>query len=235
MHVAVRRTIFALSGRSPREPGQKMNHTALGILMIVGGLGLASGGIALLMRRQPDSRAPAVSPRTIPPAVSQEAREAPPSRTPGEKGEAFEKWVVKRFSPDYFSIKDWRGDKYVEGRYAESSENPDLEIEFRLRDVRASFAVECKWRRAFDQGEKPGIEWATERQIANYGRFAQDRRMPVFVVIGIGGEPDSPAEVYVAHLSKLRYPRATAEYLARFRRSSPKGDFFYDYKKTELK
>ena len=35
------------------------------------------------------------------------------------KGDAFEQHVVKRFAPKYFRIKEWRGDKYVDGIYAE--------------------------------------------------------------------------------------------------------------------
>ena len=31
----------------------------------------------------------------------------------------------ERFSRDFFSIKEWRGDKYVEGIYAESTANPE--------------------------------------------------------------------------------------------------------------
>ena len=82
----------------------------------------------------------------------------------------------ERFRPEYFSIKEWRGDKYVDGVYAESSENPDLEIEFRLRGISTTLAVECKWRQSFERRDKVGLTWASSRQIANYQRFADDLR-----------------------------------------------------------
>ena len=142
---------------------------------------------------------------------------------------------MKRFRPEYFSIKEWRGDKYVDGVYAESSENPDLEIEFRLRGISTTLAVECKWRQSFERRDKVGLTWASSRQIANYQRFADARGLPVFVVIGVGGQPSSPAELYVIPLTKLRYPWANAEYLSKYRRASVGVDFYYDYNKNELR
>jgi hypothetical protein len=101
--------------------------------------------------------------------------------------------------------------------------------------VREVFAIECKWRQKFDQGEKPYITWASERQIDNYRAFAEAKNLPVFVVIGVGGKPDDPDEVFIVNLGGLRYPRATAEYLAQFRRRNKNRDFYYEYKKPELR
>ncbi len=194
----------------------------LGFGMILAGLALTSGGILVLSR----GRA-AVS------STNADPSQGPP--TSEEKGRKFEDWVVRKFNPSYFIIKDWRGDKNVAGIYAESSKLPDLEIEFRLKDQRTLFAVECKWRRSFESGGKPRIEWATPRQIDTYRQFQRDRGMPVFAVIGIGGEPDHPAELYIVHLDRLKYPFATAEYLAKFRRGTISDDFFFDSKKPELR
>jgi hypothetical protein len=152
-----------------------------------------------------------------------------------EKGRMFEDWVVRKFHPSTFKIKDWRGDKNVAGISAESSKLPDLEIEFLQRDRSATFAVECKWRSSFHYGDKPGIEWATARQIENYQEYQRDRGLPVFAVIGIGGLPDQPAELYVVPLNRLKYPFATAEYLAKFRQVNVTSNFSYDSKRSELR
>jgi hypothetical protein len=207
------------------------HNTVLGVMMIVVGLVLVSGGVVVLTRKTADPSA------TITPSFQAPDNSLSPrsQQAPEEKGRKFEEWVVKKFNPAYFAIKDWRGDKYVDGIHAESSEFPDLEIEFRLRDQGATFAVECKWRNSFNQGEKPGIEWASERQIANYQRFQRERGMPVFVLIGIGGEPDNPAVLYIVSLDRLKFPFASAEYLAKFRRTNTKTDFYYDKMRPELR
>jgi hypothetical protein len=212
------------------------NNAVLGYLMILGGLALTTGGIFVVTRKpQATSTAAAPSPSSSPlvPASAQPTSQ-PKSLTKDEKGQRFEKWVVKRFSPDYFKIKEWRGDKYVDGIYAESTLNPDLEIEFYMGNIRKSFAVECKWRKSFDKGKKPGIEWATERQIENYRNFSKERGIPVFVVIGVGGEPDNPDELYSIPLEYLKYPYATAEYLANYRLRGT-DYFYYDYKVPALR
>jgi hypothetical protein len=101
--------------------------------------------------------------------------------------------------------------------------------------LRETFAVECKWRKGFVQGRKLGLEWATDRQIQNYLNFAQAKGIPVFVIIGVGGEPDDPEEIYIVKLEYLKLPYVTAEYLARFLRKNKGPDFYYDNKLHELR
>jgi hypothetical protein len=201
----------------------------LGLLMILAGLGLTCGGVLVLTRAK-------VSERSTPDQRIETVLVPEKNLTSEEKGYKFEKWVVEGFNPP-LHIKDWRGDKQAGGNFAESSMYPDLEIELRLKDRRASFAVECKWRGSFSShsGQKPGIEWATVKQIDRYQQFQRDRVLPVFVVIGIGGEPDHPAELYITSLDRLKYPFASAEYLARFRRPDLTKKFYYDDQKSVLR
>jgi hypothetical protein len=213
-----------------------MQNTVVGVFMIVVGLGFVSGGIVVAMRRPSDVQAalPVSEPVPIEGTVSTPSEERHVT-TSGEKGLAFEQWVFQRFDRNYFTIKDWRSDKSANGNFAESAKYPDFEIEFRLRDKRFSFAVECKWRKEFQKGEKPYITWADDRQIENYRGFSKAKAMPVFVVIGVGGEPDDPAEVFILKLDNLKYSKATDEYLARYRRSKRDAKFFYDETQRELK
>ena len=149
------------------------------------------------------------------------------------KGDAFEKFVVKLFDPKFFNVMEWRGDKYVDGRYAVSSHFPDLEIEFffKKRDVTERFAVECKWRNDYFKG---GVQWAESYNIRNYQEFAREVKIPVFVVIGIGGSPGQPADVYVLPLKKATTPFLSTTELAPFKRRDPKAEFFYDYENDRL-
>jgi hypothetical protein len=59
--------------------------------------------------------------------------------------------------------------------------------------------------------------------------------LPVFAVIGIGGEPDHPAELYVVPLERLKYPFASVEYLAKFRKADLTRDFYFDDQKSLLR
>jgi hypothetical protein len=147
--------------------------------------------------------------------------------TPNRKGSRFEAYVVTKFSRKYFRVLYWRGDKNINGVYAESDRYPDLEMEFGLGENRTRFAVECKWRKKWF-GEKSCIFWAKDRQIMNYNDYSRGRNIPVFVIIGVGGRPDSPEAVYIVPLCRLKYPYATTEYLQPFRRKDVGRDFFFD-------
>src|SRR5476651_2527300 len=48
-----------------------------------------------------------------------------------EKGDKFQKYVVTKFDPAYFRMKEWRSDKYIDGLYPKSNLDPDLVYEFR--------------------------------------------------------------------------------------------------------
>lgn len=118
-----------------------------------------------------------------------------------KSGDDFEKFVVQKFNPEYFRLKEWAGDKYVNGIYAETTLQPDLLLEFRLKGKTSEFAVECKWRSDFKRG---GIEFATIDQYNRYIEFGRNRNVPVFIVIGVGGQPDNPRYFYVVPLSELK-------------------------------
>lgn len=144
------------------------------------------------------------------------------------KGEEFEKFVVKKFNPRYFRLEEWRSDKYVDGRYAQSNHYPDLEVTFEMKskEIKERFAIECKWRKSF---YKNGIEWAKGYQLSNYQQFAKDLHIPVWVVIGVGGLPSAPEEVYVMPLTTLTSPTVSKEELQDYRKSDLQKGFFWDY------
>ena len=150
-----------------------------------------------------------------------------------EKGDLFEKWVVSKFSREYFTLKEWRSDKGVKGVYAEANQHPDLIFEFHLREVKKTFAVECKWRQNYYKG---GVQWTKKGQLQRYLTFSEEKEIPVFVVIGVGGSPDSPEELFVAPLTALKFVHATAEHLDKFRKKNFKNsNFFFDADKNLLK
>jgi len=148
-----------------------------------------------------------------------------------EKGDLFEQFVVKKFNQNYFKIKEWRGDKYIDGRYAESNMNPDLEVEFSLQGEKYRFAVECKYRTRSENGF---IEIAKDRQLSHYKNFAQEKSIEVYIALGLGGKPDYPAEMFLIPLQSIDVPHVNIDQIRKYRRY-PGDLFFYDTQKGELK
>jgi len=150
------------------------------------------------------------------------------------KGDAFEKFVVKNFDPKYFTLQEWRSDKYVDGIYAVSNHFPDLEVifDFKSKGVNEAFAIECKWRGYYYKNE---IKWAENYQINNYKEYAEKLSIPVFVVIGVGGEPKMPEELFIVPLQEMKSNTITKSELANYKKDISDTRFFWDYEKNKLR
>ncbi len=153
--------------------------------------------------------------------------------TAEEKGKEFTKLIISKFDKKYFKLKEWRSDKYEDGVYPEANKYPDLEFEFTLRETKSIFAVECKWRKNY---YKNGVEWAKEYQLNNYKTFAKDRKIPVFVAIGVGGTPNNPEEVFIVPLEKMKDNFLSQTELKKYEKADFKDkNFFFDSKNETLK
>lgn len=151
-----------------------------------------------------------------------------------QKGVAFEGFVAGRFSKEYFNLIHWRSDKYVNGIYALSNSDPDLEMEYRGGGQVVPFAVECKWRSQYNHGS---IEWAKNYQIKNYKEYQRRKYMYVYVVIGMGGTENEPAEMYIIPLNEIGKDQTilSREFMRPFRRDTPRHAFFLDTREMSLK
>jgi len=150
------------------------------------------------------------------------------------KGDAFETFVVKNFSRKYFTLQEWRSDKYVDGIYAVSNHFPDLEVIFNFKEkgINEAFAIECKWRGYYYKNE---IKWAENYQINNYKEYAEKLNIPVFVVIGVGGEPKMPEELFIVPLQEMKSNTITKSELANYKKDISDTRFFWDYEKNKLR
>jgi hypothetical protein len=145
-----------------------------------------------------------------------------------KNGDDFEKYVVQKFDRRFFKIKEWAGDKYVNGRYAQTTQHPDLLLEFKMKEQTTEFAVECKWKNNLYKG---GIEFATSEQLKRYQEFELSRKIPVFIAIGLGGKGESPDQLFIIPLKEISSNFIHINELKNFRKQGRK-NFFFD---TELK
>jgi hypothetical protein len=142
-----------------------------------------------------------------------------------EKGHDFEKFVVDRFKKEYFILKHWRSDKMHNGISPDSNKYPDLEYDFKTKSAKAKIAIECKWRSGFDDGK---IEWAKDYQIKNYIHYKKENGVDVvFVLIGIGGMPNYPDELYIIPLEEITSTILYKKSITKYQRFS-KSSFFFN-------
>lgn len=146
------------------------------------------------------------------------------------KGDAFESFVVQQFDKKYFTLQEWRGDKYVDGNYPVSNHFPDLEVSYNWKDVKDHFAIECKWRKNY---YKEAIEWAKGYQLKNYKEYANKTKLPVYVIIGVGGTPNRPKDLFVIPLKDILVESIDKASLIPYRKKVG-SRFFWDTSENRL-
>lgn len=149
-----------------------------------------------------------------------------------KNGDDFEKYVVDKLHKKYFTIKEWAGDKIANGRYAETTLNPDLIIEFSHIEVKETFAIECKWRKDL---YKEGLEIAHEAQLERYRNYESSSGNKVFMAIGLGNEGSSPNRMFIVPLSYISYNFLHINFLAKFEKNDLGKNLFYNYEEGSLR
>jgi len=144
------------------------------------------------------------------------------SDDPFISGLRFEEYVDELFSEKYYTLveKTHSPDTNKE-KYVESSMNPDFV--YRHKPSKDLFAVECKYRSNINNGV---LEWSYPKQLQRYQDFSYNRNMPVFIVIGVGGEDCEPEEMYCIPLEKAKYPALYRKVYEKYERD-PEKMFFY--------
>jgi hypothetical protein len=207
-----------------------------GIILIVIGLLISTTGIWILMRSSKTEIIDKHQEANLTPVdggditISSDSVALDESDKYKKAGLEFEKYVVLKFSKEHFSLKNWAGDKYVEGRYAETSTQPDLLLDLKVSGKTYPLAVECKWRR------KPGsdfIQFANEGQLQRYQAFEIDKKIPTFIVLGVGGTPSSPEAVYIIPVKRFSKYVQYMDNLKSYKRSGNR-NFSYAFDKQIL-
>ena len=115
------------------------------------------------------------------------------------KGREFEDYVVDFFdlpNSKKLTLKEWRGDKSLPGVYPESNSAPDFVFEYDENP----FAVECKWRSHLPKDIEK--ELLPPVRMDSFQQFSTERHMPVYLLLGIGGLPNDPDNLYFTRLDK---------------------------------
>lgn len=139
------------------------------------------------------------------------------------KGISFEGYVESLFSRQEWRLAESNAYR-KHHRWIESNSNPDFV--FIHRKTNKKVAVECKYKSALPK-EYDRIFWAYEDQIEHYQNFSAKEKIPVFVIIGIGGRPKNPKNIFLISLGLIKYPDVKLEYLQKFERD-PKRYFSLD-------
>ena len=145
------------------------------------------------------------------------------SNDPFVVGQIFEERVNDLFSKKYFLIAEkTHSTETNQEEYVESSMNPDFI--YRYKPTGELFAVECKYRSSLIDGK---LSWSNPKQLKRYQKFQRERNIPVFIVIGLGGEDVSEyKEMFCIPLEEAKYPDLYPSVFKKFSRD-PDKPFFW--------
>ena len=138
------------------------------------------------------------------------------------KGREFEDYVLELFNlhdDNGFVLKEWQGDKTLGDICPENNRHPDFVFDYQGK----GFAVECKWREKLSPNMEKGLFPADK--IAIYQRFSTERKIPVFIVLGVGGEPSNPELLYCIPLPEIPSVLSHTKSIVEFLRSSVESPF----------
>ncbi len=143
------------------------------------------------------------------------------------KGYDFEKYVISLLDEKDWNIENLTRDISEEvGRHVKSDSDPDVTV--KNLNTGKILSIECKYRSKFYiDRNKPGILWAKSYQIKQYNNFQQKNGHPVYVVIGVGGSPSKPENIFLIPLYRLKYPFANEDYLKKFEIIPPDKKFIF--------
>lgn len=113
----------------------------------------------------------------------------------------------------------------MEGIYAKTNQAPDLQYSYKNSFV---FSVECKYRSQYSDE----ITIASDAQLKRYKEYAQKNREKVYVVLGIGGQPQLPESIYLLPLKEISKSKINLSYIEQFKKDTDK--FWFNTKTYEL-
>lgn len=90
---------------------------------------------------------------------------------------------------------------------------PDLEVVCTLQNEVRRFALECKYRPSLQDGF---VEFAYDEQLKRYKNFEDVEKLPLVIVLGIGGKPGSPAALFLIPLDGVYQPYLSEQQLKEF-------------------
>lgn len=135
------------------------------------------------------------------------------------KGREFEDFILELFDLNEtkaYSLLEWRSDKSTGDVSPLSNGYPDFVLEYKNGKKNIKFSVECKWRSNIPiRIAKPLIE---PEQLDRYKEYSIEKGQEVYIILGVGGEPSMPEELYLIPLDSLQETLSNPSMLRRFKR-----------------
>jgi hypothetical protein len=134
----------------------------------------------------------------------------------------FQTFVLTLFDPLYFRYRRVKKEHVMAGNVSSAGMAPDLQFQFRHKEESARFSVHCVYH---EHGSQQQVQLFTREELTKLKYFSADLDGELYYILGIGGRPDDPRELFVIPASQIDREFITREELEMCRKS---GMFFYN-------
>lgn len=143
-----------------------------------------------------------------------------------EKGLAFEEYVISKldFSRKSLTLLS-RADNSARATM------PDLDIKLAAGGKEYRFATECVWRKNMPH---ESLDWCREEKIEVLKGYEKKNNVKVFIVVGIGGNPRNPEQLYIVPFNERPYANIYTSVLQKYKVTTMEGKFFYEISTNTL-
>jgi len=145
-----------------------------------------------------------------------------------QKGEAFLQYVIDKFD---FSRKSLTLE-YKSETNSKRKSCADLLVRLDTKTDVYRMAVECAWRSKFP--ENGLLEWTSQTKLQSMIDDASASYAPLFLVLGIGGTPDLPKDLYAIPIGDSSMNCVRADQSIAYKCNAKGGKFYYDGKTRSL-
>lgn len=132
----------------------------------------------------------------------------------------FESFVITLFDPLYFQYKRPKQQRVYAGNPQASQPAPDLIFEFRQKETEVRFAILCRYYKHIAKNEVQIMSLEFRRGLLKY-----ESDLDLYYVLGFGGTPDDPKELYFIPAAEVDSDYITK---ASLRQYSKSGMFYYN-------
>ena len=135
----------------------------------------------------------------------------------------FEAFVITLFDPLHFQYKRPKQERVYAGKGGATQAAPDLVFEFRQNETELHFGILCRYYRSVLKNE---VQLSPREAFDDLKQLQQE--LDVYYVLGFGGTPDDPKELYFVPASEVK-----GEYVRKSSlRPYSKSGMFYFSRKT---
>lgn len=128
-----------------------------------------------------------------------------------KKGEDFEKFIeFNLFSINLFTLIHRTNNKNQnKERFAENTKLPDFK--FRSEKNLTEFYVEAKYRSRLNSNNQ--LDLMKESQFDRFNAIEYKEKTPIYLLVGLGGEPSDPNKIYLIPLKDFKQGKITELFL----------------------